>query len=259
MNARILVGVVGLVMAASVSFAQSAACSEKKEGASCSSGEKKACSSGDKVASGSCGSKSSCPGGGSAVAVNMPMVQYKVGDETVDCCARAKALANGDEAKIQFVVGEKTYAKQSEAMTAYAAVLRDYLGEMTTVKYGVGESCMTCPVSAAAVAKKENKAVEYRLASFAFKAEDSAKRAAADAKVAAEKVSMKWVVEGKDYCCSQMANDAAAKCESKKIEYVIGETKTECSIMAEVELMRAKIVAAGEVLTKAADSRIARG
>ena len=57
------------------------------------------------------------------------------------------------------------------------------------------------------------------------------------------KVAMSWAVGEKSYQCPVSAGDVA-KADGKKVEYVVGNTKTTCKVTASVELAKARVDAA---------------
>jgi hypothetical protein len=137
-----------------------------------------------------------------------------------------------------------------KAQEAYAVLLDKTLGDLTTVRYAVGDECVGCPTSAKSLAEKAGKPVMYRLAAYDFKTEEAATKAAAAAQEAAHKVKMGMKVGDKDYCCSTMAGDAA-KASGKPVEYVVGEKTSCCKIEAAVNVARAKLDAAIQALDEA--------
>lgn len=246
MSIRLTVVALGaLLWAASTGLAQCQSDkTAKKEGGTChgAQAEGKACTP-NKL----------CPGGSGELAggkCTIPAMLIKVGDQTTPCCEKARELAQGDESKIRYVVGEKTFTKKEEALSAYAEVLDNYFTELTSVRYCVGESRMQCPVSAEDVARKEGGKVEFALANFRFASKEAAEKAAAEAREAAAQVKMKMVVAGKEYCCATMAKEAAQK-NNCQVEYLVGDTKACGREEAEIALRRARIVAAADVLHKA--------
>jgi hypothetical protein len=245
MSIRLTVVTLGaLLWAASTGLAQCQSGQTAKEG-------KSGCGS-QKVAGKECTPNKLCPTGSGELAggkCTIPAMLIKVGDQTVQCCEKARELAQGDESKIQYVVGEKTFSKKQEALEAYAQLLDDYFAELTTVRFCVGENRMQCPASAEDVARREGGKVEFALASFRFASKEAAEKAAAEAREAAAQVKMKMVVAGKEYCCATMAKQAAEK-NNCQVEYVVGETKACGREEAEIALRRARIMAAAEVLHK---------
>jgi hypothetical protein len=187
-------------------------------------------------------------------------IQYKVGEETVCCPKKAEELAKGDAKAIKFVVANKEYATKGEALTALNTELDNYMSNSMKVSYSVGDEKFCCSKMAGEKAKKDSKQIAYRVASFEFKDEAAANNALKAAKEAAEKVSMKMIVDGKETvvdgktCAAK--GESKSSCpmsggETKTVEYVVGDTKTCCKVTAEVEFKRAQLTAAIEVLEKA--------
>ena len=244
MNRLMIVAASAVLMACSA-FAQCTASGGATK-ATEAKGEGKCCAAGDKK--GEC--SSACSEGGKAVAVKMPRMSYKVGDKEVCCSSEASELAKGDKSKIQFVVAGKSYGNQGEATDALATALDGFMNEVTTVKYAVGDNCVACPNAAKEMASKDNKKVQYRVASFNFEKQEDAEKAVKVAKDAAAKIEMKMMVGDKCYQCPMSAGDAAKK-ENKTVEYVVGETKACCDKEAKVNLAKARIDAAMKAMSEA--------
>lgn len=204
----------------------------------------------------------------------MPTMSYKVGDKCLCCPKEALETAKADGKSIKFVVAGKEFDGEADAMKAYAAALETFLAKSTTVSYAVGDEAMQCPMSAESVAQKSGKKVQYRLASYNFEDAAKAEKAAKAAREAADKVSMKVLVDGKEVeapksgCCGSKATTVAKStstdgkagacdgktdvaCAGKSTEYVIGDQKFTCSLQANVELQKARIAAAMMVMEKA--------
>lgn len=244
--------IVALLVAASFPFVAVAedknAKSESKTKSACC---QKAGSSGAKTACCAGGSKSvACKAACDEIAKDMPKMSFIVGDTKVACPKEAESMAKADGKALKYVVADKTYDAAPAAYDALAAELDAYFNKMMTVQYAVGEAKVSCPQSADALAKKDGKPVHYRLASFDFADKVKAEKAAAEAKAAAEKITMKMVVGEKTYACPQSAESAAKSC-SGKVEYVVGEQKLCCPNMARVAVAQARIETAVEVLAKA--------
>lgn len=230
------------------SFAAAQQCQATKEvakaegcQATCSKGDgKTCCQSGQAKTAGCCSDKA-----------GMPVMMYQVGTEKMACPKKASEVAKGDEKAIKFVVADKVYDNKAEAVTAYTSALETYSKDAMSVKFAVGDKCVACPMTAGEMAKKEGKAMKYRLASFDFASEEAAKKAAAAAKEAADKIEMKTMVGDKAMHCSAEAKEAAAK-ENKKVEYVVGQTKSCCDVEARMNLARARAEAVYAALEKAA-------
>lgn len=237
------------------------------DGAKCCAGAKaagKTCT--DKVAGKTCSDKSAC---------GMPKMAIKVGDETTCCPKQAEELAQKNaDAKVVYLVSGKEYADKVEAMTAYRDALEAYVPKVTTVAYAVAGETMTCPMSAEKAAKDKSEAMTYRVASYDFDKKDDAEKAAKAGAAAAEAVTMKMVVDGKEVACTKDmektcgTKTAGATCnkdgakktadgESKDATYVVGETKTCCPIMARIELAKARINAAMVAIEKAGGKQVA--
>jgi hypothetical protein len=226
--------------------ATAAKADEKKAGcqSTCSSASKdgkagKCCMDGDALAK---------------AGLKMPEMMYVVGDKKACCPNEAKELAKGDMKLVKYSVAEKTYDTEDAASEAYAKALDSFVSGVTTVKYAVGDQCVACPMSAADLAKKEGKTVQYRLASFSFESEDVAAAAAKAGKEAADKVEMKRMVGSECVACPKAAAALAAK-DGKSIEYVIGEKRMGCEKAATVALAKARAEAALAAIAKAAEKK----
>ena len=99
------------------------------------------------------------------------------------------------------MVGDKTFDKQTDAMDALAASLSAYYDKVTTVSYAVGDQCVSCPITAGEMAKKDNKKVQFRLASKTFDSKDDADKIAKLSREAGDKITMKTVKDGKEVAC----------------------------------------------------------
>lgn len=205
----------------------------------------------EKAACGGCATaaKSCCQ---DAQALKVPAMSYKVGDKVVGCPVEAEKLAKESKATVKFVVGDETFADKTEANVAYTKELNSFVESATsTLKYSVGDECVACPVTAGEMAKKSGSPMRYRVATVDFKTEAEAKKVMAAAKEAADKVEMKIMVGEKCMSCPDSAAEAARK-ENKKVEYVVGESRTGCNIEARMNLAHARAEAVVAVLTKAA-------
>lgn len=196
----------------------------------------------------SCGDKAGCCA--KDYAKVLPAMKYKVGSETVCCPDKAKDLAKGDAKAIKYVIGEKSFDDATTAKTELAKAIDGYMTDAMTIRYAVGDQCMSCPMSAGELAKKEGKPMKYRVASFDFASEDAAKKALTVAKEASDKVMMKMMVGETCVACPTSAAELAKK-ENKKVEYVVGDSKTCCDVEAKVNLARARAAAALAALDKA--------
>jgi hypothetical protein len=243
-----MIGTVAALLCCSAAMAQTCPAAGKTQATAASCQEKSTVAKAEGDCAKSCGDKAGCCA--KAYAAMLPAMKYRVGDATVECPDKAKELSKGDAKAIKFVVGSKSFddvvAAEKELTSAYDS----FTTEATTVKYAVGDKCVACPMSAGELAKKENKKMAYRLASFDFASEDAAKKAIASAKEAAGKVELKTMVGEKCVACPVEAKDLAKK-ESKKVEYVVGESKTCCDVEAKMNLARARALATLAALEKA--------
>ena len=188
-------------------------------------------------------------------AAGMPLMKYKVGDQVTACPKEAAkiATADGNDAKIRYVVGETEYADKTEALQAYASQLDDFLATMTTVRYAVADETVSCPVAAQKLAQDKGEAVKFRLASVTFADKTEAEKAAHAARQAADAVQMKTVRDGQTVTCSKEAEKgcAARKVaadQNKDCEYQVVDVKTSYPVTAKVELAKARIAAAQKAL-----------
>ncbi len=217
------------------------------------------------AAGGACCQKSGVKGACSGPFVaGMPVMYMKVADKTTEYPKEAATLAGGDESKIRYIVADKEYGSKDEAAKVYQTALDEYLTTVTTVRYAVGEKCVGCPDSAAAMAKAAGQPVQFRVASYTFADKAEAEKAATAAREAADKVVLKCVVDGKEMVCEPSCKGAKASgatcgakgeptqatagttCnkDGKGCEYVIGELRTPCATTAQIMLVRSKISAA---------------
>ncbi len=231
-------------------------CSAKQETKACCQG-KTGCpavqaAAGDKAKTAMCSSDVTCDGDRVRFQdVELPRIGFKVGDTTTCCMKSAKQMTEGGTAKIKFVVADKTYEKLYAAKAARRKALEQYYEEILTVKYGVGDKCVGCPLAAKGMSEECGQPVRYRLATFEFAEKAEAEKAAKAARAAGDKVAMSWAVGDKKFCCPTGAAQAA-KASGQKVEYCVGEQKTSCETTAKTRLIEARITAALEVLAKAA-------
>jgi hypothetical protein len=237
---------------ASTAAAQCCAGAKKTadSGETCQKDKSCCAKTGDQAAKGACRDKA-------LAATGMPVMQYKVGDQTTCCPKAAAEMAKANDAAMRYAVNETEYADKAAALEAYASTLDEYLGTMTTVRFAVGEKCVACPTAAAALAKDSGETMKYRVAAFTFADKAAAEKAADAARTASEKVVMTMVVDGKETKCDATAKKACNKsadsaAAGKTCEYRVGETKTNCATTAKVELTKARIETAQKALEEIA-------
>jgi hypothetical protein len=242
---RFMIGTVAALLCCSAAMAQTCPAAGKADAVATVSQDK---SKAEGDCAKSCGDKTGCCA--KTYAAMLPAMKYKVGDATVECSDKAKELAKGDAKAVKFVVGTKSFDDYVAAEKELTSAFEAFTAEATTVKYAVGDKCVACPMSAGELAKKENKKMAYRLASYDFASEEAAKKAVAAAKEAASKVEMKTVVGDKCVACPVEAKQVAAK-ENKKVEYVVGDSKSCCDVEAKMNLAKARALATLAALEKA--------
>lgn len=123
-----------------------------------------------------------------------------------------------------------------------------------------GKSCASaCKKESFACVSKEEyaKAMKTDGAKFivlarSFDSYDAAAKARDAAMDAVKVVKMSYIVEGKEVDCSSKICPMAKK--AGKVEYVIGETKTNCEVMARISMAKAQFEAA----KKAGDQKLAK-
>jgi len=225
-----------------------------KDGATCS----KKC---EATCAGKCDAAcaAACKGGctGQAVmATGMPLMKYKLGDQTLVCPQKAAEQAKAADVTLRYVVGETEYADKLEALKAYETVLTTYLDRMTTVQYAVGDKCVGCPTAAQSLARECGDQVKFRVASFTFTDRNEADKAVEAARAAVEKVTVKQVADTKEAGCAGSAkrtcSGKSADDSGKKCEYQVRDMKTHCQTTASVGLVKARIVAAHQAVAAVA-------
>lgn len=176
--------------------------------------------------------------GGSAAATvlaSMPSMTYRVGDFETPCSKTASAKAEETKTDLTFVVDGKTHTERGDAVVALIKLLTERATEMTEVKFVAGKECFRCPISAAAVAKKANTQVKYRLAGFDFNDQGQATKLAKELEQTVSGLKMTFKADGKPVVCCK-----SAKAAGKTLTYVVGDQETQCETSA--KLMLAELV-----------------
>ena len=161
----------------------------------------------------------------------LPKMTYRIGDEEACCSASAAALAKEHDAPIRFVVAEKEYNEEGEAMTALADVTEEYVDGFVKLS--------KCEVSGS-----------MSLAGKKMHCEVSAGKLAETMKEAMNEIQVSYVV-GDEYCACPSTAKAMAEKSGEKMQYVIGEESTCCSVDARIKLAHAKYRAAVEAMAAA--------
>ena len=202
-------------------------CGAAKDGSACSSAagcaDGKACSAtlaalGDKK----------CP---IALAMEqLPRISFAVGDQKTCCPKAAGELAKKSDAKIQYLVADKTFAKESDAKLALVEATEKY-------------------VSAFAKPKKCSVSGTITVAGKKLGCEIKAGQTAKIVQTAMDKVKFAYLVGDKECHCPIEAKQVAKE-SGKDTLYVVGDEKTGCSVTARLNLARAKYKAAVQALVQ---------
>ena len=160
----------------------------------------------------------------------LPKMSFAVGDEKTCCPKAAGALAKKSGAKIQFVVADKAFGKESDAKLALVEATEEY-------------------VSAFAKPKKCSVSGTITVAGKKLNCEIKAGRTAKIVEAAMGKVTLAYLVGDKKCHCPIEAKQVAKE-SGKKTLYVVGDEKTACSVTARLNLARAKYKAAVEALVQ---------
>ena len=72
----------------------------------------------------------------------MPIMKYRVGQESLNCPKSAEAMAKDSDQPLMYLVGQMEYSDKSKANDAYVAALEGYLTKVAKVCYKVGDKCI---------------------------------------------------------------------------------------------------------------------
>lgn len=229
---------------------QAAKASLASGGSSCQSGQTAvagATAEGKQVIAGAC--CASKKGSTACTETSMPQIAYKIGDKILTCPVEARSAASADDnAQVKYVVGGKEYDDQMSANKAYDVVLSSYIKDMVTVREVPASAEKKCPVSGSTIEKAQP--AHFELATYSFPTREAAEKAAAEAKEAATKIRMSYAVADKTYSCPDEAKKACTG--DAKVEYVVGDVKSCCDVLASIELSKARIAAASKAIADAA-------
>lgn len=176
------------------------------------------------------------------ILASMPAMQYRVGETTTGCSQSAASMAKASDAKIEYLVGDKAFTSKGDALVKLASAIEAHSNELMSMQFSAGGECSRCPVTAKAIAKKNNTTIAYRVGGFDFDTKEKAQTAIKLARAAAESVAMEYKVGEKVYKCNK---SAGAKADSSKttMTFVIGDKETCCDKTAAVMLAEAKVSA----------------
>lgn len=158
----------------------------------------------------------------------LPQLAFRVGEKDICCPDAAAKLAKEQSTQVKFVVAKKAYDDKADATYALAKVTEKLVAEFTststckeTGKFFVAGKEHCCSVMAGETAKLVETAVK--------------------------KVKLTYTVGGEKCDCPLNA-DTLAKENGKERMFVVGDTKTSCSVTARLNLARAKYKAAVEAI-----------
>jgi hypothetical protein len=188
-----------------------------------------------------CGDGKACPATSAAhedkkcpIALAMerlPKISFAVGDQKTCCPKAAGELAEKSGAKIQYLVADKTFAKESDAKLALVEATEEYVSAFAKPK--------KCSVSGSITVAGEKLDCEIRAA-----------QTAKIVQTAIENVKFTYLVGNKECHCPIEAKQVAKE-TGKETLYAVGDEKTCCSVTARLNLARAKYKAAVEALVQA--------
>lgn len=193
------------------------------------------------------------PDGIEAILASMPSMKYRIGDELTCCSKGAAAMALKADKPIQYVVGEKLFEKETDAMVALTGLLDERVAELKTIQYSVNGKCGRCPLSAKAIAKKANTQVAYVVGGTEFGDQAKAAKAVKLVSDAVANMMMTYKVGDSSYRCGKSASVKAGEA-GKKMSFVVGSEATCCEVSAKLMLAKAKVRAAVEAAAAALSS-----
>jgi len=199
------------------------------------------CDSGGACPTAGCESCGSCPATVAALGdtkcpivlalEQLPKISFAVGNQKTCCPKEAGELAKKSGGKIEYLVADKAFAKESDAKLALVEATEEY-------------------VSAFAKPKKCSVSGTITVAGKKLGCEIKAAQTAEIVQTAMAKVKFTYLVGDKKCGCPIEAK-AVAKSTGKDTLYVVGDEKTGCSVTARLNLARAKYKAAVEALVQA--------
>ncbi len=156
---------------------------------------------------------------------------FVVGEKKTPCSKTAAKLAKESNEPIRFVVGDKTFDKKGEALTALVDSTEHFVAAFVEPKVCKASGTVT-------VAGKK------------LHCPDKAANCANVAKSAMDQVKMTYLV-GEEKCSCPKAADKLAKKSGDAKVFVVGKETTQCSVTARLNLARAKYKAAVVALMQA--------
>ena len=161
----------------------------------------------------------------------LPKMTFKVGEESTCCSASAEALAKEHDAPILFVVATQDYTDKGEAMAALADETEEFVNNFTTPS--------ECVVSGTTT-----------LAGRKMHCSESAGNLAESMKLAMEEIQVAYKVGDESCSCPTQAKSLADE-SGEKMQFVVGEESTCCSIDARIKVAHARYRAALAAMAQA--------
>lgn len=185
-----------------------------------------------------------CAGKGNALVAkvmnSLPHITYKVGDKETGCPVEAAELAKASEdAKVVYLVGDKSFDSKDGAQARLASVLEDEAEKMLKVSFSVDGECIGCPHTASATAKAKKTDMKYRVAGIDFASEAQAEAAIESARAALAKVTV--TVKDGDAERKVSKLDESNTPECGKASFVVDGEETPCPVRAKLLLAQARI------------------
>ncbi len=188
-----------------------------------------------------------------AALASMPSMWYRVGEE-LTCCPKAAAdMALKVGKPIKYVVDEKLFEKETDAMVALTGLLDERVAELKTVQYSVNGKCGRCPLSARALAKKAKTQVAYVVGGAEFVDQTKAAKAVKLVSDAVANMMITYKVGDSSFRCGKSASAKAGEV-GKTMRFMVGSEETCCEVSAKLMLAKAKVRAAVEAAAAALSS-----
>jgi hypothetical protein len=168
-------------------------------------------------------------------------VVYRVGDIETPCVKTAAAIAERDGLKVTYVAAGDAFETETEAKAALVKKIETAIAEMLEVRYAVDGECVSCPMSAAALAAKTGKPLKYRAAGHEFDSVGEAQAAVMQAKTvlasyasgccaSGKSASLASASEGaKSGCCSSAKAAVASSSCSSDAKATVASAGSSCS------------------------------
>lgn len=188
-----------------------------------------------------------------AVLASMPAMQYRVGAELTGCSQGAAVMALKADKPIQYVVGDKLFETETDAMVALTGLLDERVAELKSIQYSVNGKCGRCPLSAKALAKKAKTQVAYVVGGTEFVDQTKAAQAVKLVSDAVANMMITYKVGDSSFRCGMSASAKAGE-SGKKISFMVGSETTCCEVSAKLMLAKAKVRAAVEAAAAALSS-----